>query len=148
MVRPYMIIKLQPTISAAIGQEAKQPWQWSTQKVRAWSVTDSLPIAYPCFQLRTNQRKPNSLPQSITETMPPLINLPSASPHLPIRAYLEFSLGFTIKLIYFSATFEFLPKASENGWLSCYSNSEWIAFVFCFCFYSFRSALFTVTLLT
>lgn len=118
MARPLATTEPRPTTSCS-NQPGKPNHIPSSDRPgmgRNRSLTANFPNFCPCFQLRTNQGKPNMFPKPITQDARLLVSPPPASPcqHPPIRAYLKLSL-------FLAAGLSVPTELREGGWLPCYS---------------------------
>ena len=119
--RLYMMIELWPTNSAEARKQNYKLGSNQCRTLRTWSKTASFLIFCLCFQLRTNQRKPNHHLQITTSKPTTKVALFVVGPPLAslgqwplIKIHLKPSLFFSIKLCWFPA-FESVTNISSGG---------------------------------
>lgn len=103
MVRSYMILEPRLTTSAATGLGSQTTSAGIFPEWSGLAQWQSASLFHPCFQLRTNQRKPIMCPHSNNKRCPASSEPFPASPNQPslMRAYLKLSLFLPMKLFHF-----------------------------------------------
>ena len=121
--RPYDIYDSDPQLPAT-SPRIQTTAAWQPRTVRVWSTNIRFLIICPCVQLKTNQRKPNMLPNTTTE-----LQLSRDYNHLP--SLLTLPHFFHSKGLPLPPLLLCLPNANCGCWLSRYSKL-WINNLFSF----------------